>query len=59
MHHKLGFAVFALLVAQPSLAQAPRVSAPISDISYEITADSAAVGRRTLGVTMSFHDLAP
>jgi predicted metalloprotease with PDZ domain len=55
MFRKLGFAVFALVIAQPLLAQSPRVSAPISDISYEITADSSAVGRRTLGVTMSFH----
>lgn len=55
MFHKLGCAVIALVIAQPSLAQAPKVSAPISDISYEITADSAAVGRRTLGVAMSFH----
>lgn len=55
MLRKLGFAVIALGTAQPSLAQAPRVSAPISDISYEITADSSAVGRRQLGVAMSFH----
>ena len=55
MFHKLGFAVIALVIAQPSLAQGPRVSAPISDISYEITADSSAVGRQMLGVTMSFH----
>ena len=38
-----------------SLAQGPRVSAPISGISYEITADSGAVGRRQLGVVMSFN----
>lgn len=55
MLHKLGFAVIALGIAQPSLAQSPRVSAPISDISYEITADSSAVGQRQLGVVMSFH----
>src|SRR4051794_2274528 len=36
-------------------AQTQRVSAPITDVSYEITADSAAVGRRQLGVSMSFH----
>jgi predicted metalloprotease with PDZ domain len=36
-------------------AQSTRVSAPISDVSYEITADSAAVGRRQLGVTMTFR----
>ncbi|HEX9085387.1 MAG TPA: PDZ domain-containing protein [Gemmatimonadaceae bacterium] len=55
MLRKLGLAVTVLGTAQASLAQSPRVSAPISDISYEITADSSAVGRRQLGVTMSFH----
>ena len=38
-----------------SLAQTTGVSAPISGISYEITADSSAVGRRQLGVAMSFQ----
>jgi len=51
---KLGLAIIALGTAHASLAQAPRVSAPISNISYEITADSSAVGRRQLGVAMSF-----
>jgi len=55
MLHKLGLAITVLGTAQASLAQSPRVSAPISDISYEITADSSAVGRRQLGVAMSFH----
>ena len=54
MLHKLGFAVVVLVTAQASLAQMPRVSAPISNVSYEITADSSAVGRRQLGVAMSF-----
>ena len=54
MLHKLGFAVVVLGTAQASLAQPPRVSAPISNVSYEITADSSAVGRRQLGVAMSF-----
>ena len=54
MLHKLGFAVIVLGAAQALLAQPPRVSAPISNISYEITADSPAVGRRLLGVAMSF-----
>src|SRR4051812_8263763 len=36
-------------------AQVPRVSAPVSNVTYEITADSAAVGRRQLGVSMSFQ----
>src|SRR5256714_13215717 len=33
----------------------PRPSAPITNISYEITADSAAVGQRQLGVMMTFN----
>src|SRR5207253_3964689 len=45
----------ALAGAHPIGAQILRTSAPISDVRYEITADSAAVGRRQLGVTMSFH----
>jgi predicted metalloprotease with PDZ domain len=44
-----------LASAQPLLAQPGRVSAPITDVRYEITADSAAVGRRQLGVSMSFR----
>ncbi len=44
-----------LAAIEPAVGQAPRQSAPITDISYEITADSAAVGKRQLGVTMSFH----
>jgi predicted metalloprotease with PDZ domain len=54
MLRKLGFTFIALIGANASLAQVPRVSAPIADISYEITADSSAVGRRQLGVAMSF-----
>ena len=42
-------------VASDAGAQTARVSAPITDVRYEITADSAAVGRRQLGVTMSFQ----
>ena len=45
----------ALASAHPIGAQILRTSAPISDVRYEITADSAAVGRRQLGVAMSFH----
>ena len=48
-------ASLALAISGPMLAQTPRPSAPISDIRYEITADSAAVGRRQLAVSMSFH----
>ena len=44
-----------LASAQSLLAQPSRVSAPITDVRYEITADSAAVGKRQLGVSMSFH----
>jgi len=54
MLRKLGFAVITLGTAHTSPAGAQRVSAPISDVSYEIIADSSAVGRRQLGVTMSF-----
>ena len=54
MLRKLGFALITLGTAHASQAGAQRVSAPISDVSYEITADSSAVGRRQLGVTMSF-----
>ena len=54
MLHKLGFAVVLLGTTHASLAQPPRISAPISNISYEVTADSSAVGRRQLGVAMSF-----
>src|SRR3954469_6006826 len=48
---------FALLVgAAPfAAAQTQRVSAPITDVSYEITADSTSVGMRQLNVAMSFH----
>jgi predicted metalloprotease with PDZ domain len=41
--------------AHTAWGQLPARSAPITDISYEITADSAAVGRRQLGVVMTFH----
>jgi predicted metalloprotease with PDZ domain len=44
-----------LASAHPLLAQPARVSAPITDVRYEITADSAAVGGRQLGVAMSFR----
>ncbi|MEO8909881.1 MAG: PDZ domain-containing protein [Gemmatimonadaceae bacterium] len=47
--------VLTLGFADDARAQAPRMSAPITDVRYEITADSAAVGRRQLGVSMSFH----
>jgi len=43
------------VAAQSLQAQSPRISAPITGISYEITADSAAVGRRELVVAMSFQ----
>jgi len=45
----------AVVSAAPLLAQALRTSAPITDVRYEITADSSAVGRRQLGVSMTFH----
>jgi predicted metalloprotease with PDZ domain len=40
---------------QSAHAQVRRTSAPINAITYDVTADSAAVGRRQLGVSMSFH----
>ena len=48
--------LFLIVLSSSALqAQSPRVSAPISAISYEITADSSAVGRRQLGVSMTFQ----
>src|SRR4051812_12675658 len=47
--------LLSLVAADSVRAQAPRTSAPITNVSYEITADSAAVGRRQLGVSMSFQ----
>jgi predicted metalloprotease with PDZ domain len=55
MFRRIGFLFVALGSAQSASTQSPRLSAPISDVSYEITADSAAVGRRQLGVAMSFR----
>jgi predicted metalloprotease with PDZ domain len=49
------FLILVLCATNDVRTQAPRISAPISDIRYEITADSAAVGQRQLGVSMSFH----
>lgn len=47
--------LLALTLANDARAQTTRISAPITDVRYEVTADSAAVGRRQLGVTMSFQ----
>jgi predicted metalloprotease with PDZ domain len=47
--------ILAASIGKSLEAQAPRISAPITGIGYEITADSAAVGRRQLGVVMSFQ----
>lgn len=44
----------ALILGGTAGAQQLHQSAPISNIAYEISADSAAVGRRQLGVTMTF-----
>jgi predicted metalloprotease with PDZ domain len=44
-----------LTAALPAVAQTLRTSAPISNVRYEVIADSAAVGRRQLGVVMSFQ----
>jgi predicted metalloprotease with PDZ domain len=48
-----GIALIATAAALP--AQTLRTSAPIADVRYQITADSAAVGQRQLGVTMTFN----
>ena len=48
-------AAVALACVSPVMAQTPRTSAPISDVRYEITADSASVGRHQLGASMTFH----
>lgn len=47
---------FAAIVGVNSAAAAQQLhqSAPITNINYEITADSAAVGQRQLGVSMTF-----
>jgi predicted metalloprotease with PDZ domain len=45
----------AFCAMQPAQAQARRTSAPISGITYDLTVDSAAVGKRQLGVAMSFQ----
>lgn len=55
MLRTIGSLLLALGIAQSARAQSPRMSVPITDVSYEITVDSAAVGRRQLGVAMSFH----
>lgn len=55
MRRALGVGFVVMASAHAIHAQPQRLSAPISDINYEITADSAAVGRRQLGVTMSFR----
>jgi predicted metalloprotease with PDZ domain len=47
--------VVAFALAGSAGAQQLRTSAPITNISYTITADSAAVGQRQLGVAMSFN----
>ena len=55
MFWRLAGALLVAATTQSALGQRPRPSAPITDIHYEITADSAAVGRRQLGVVMSFR----
>jgi predicted metalloprotease with PDZ domain len=44
-----------LAIASSSAAQQLRTSSPITNIAYEITADSATVGQRQLGVAMTFN----
>ncbi len=45
----------AVILTGSAGAQQLHQSAPITNIAYEITADSAAVGRRQLGVAMTFN----
>ena len=47
--------VVGFFVASSAFAQTLRTSAPITNIAYEVTVDSAAVGQRQLGVTMTFN----
>src|SRR5256714_3854967 len=47
--------IIAFVFASNAAAQQPRPSAPITNVSYEITADSNVVGQRQLGVTMTFN----
>src|SRR2546423_13000972 len=51
--------IIAFVFANSAAAQQRRPSAPITNISYEITADSAGVGQRQLGVTMTFNVSGP
>jgi predicted metalloprotease with PDZ domain len=55
MIRRIATLVLLLGSVQSAYAQVRRTSAPISAITYDVTADSAAVGRRQLGVAMSFH----
>ncbi|MFL5559321.1 MAG: hypothetical protein ACJ794_11875 [Gemmatimonadaceae bacterium] len=55
MFRNVGWIVICLASSQTSFAQSARTSAPITDVSYEITADSSTVGRRQLDVVMSFR----
>jgi predicted metalloprotease with PDZ domain len=55
MPWRLAGALLITAATQSALGQRPRPSAPIADIHYDITADSAAVGRRQLGVVMTFR----
>jgi predicted metalloprotease with PDZ domain len=47
--------VAGFFLASSAVAQQLRTSAPITNIAYEVTADSAAVGQRQLAVTMTFN----
>ena len=55
MVRTLALVIVIIGASRASWAQPPRVSAPIGSITYEITADSSAVGKRQLGVAMSFQ----
>src|SRR5689334_9155697 len=57
MHfNRIPLALAALLTsgATPALAQRPMVSAAISDVRYEVTANATTTGRRQIHVRMTF-----
>lgn len=55
MIRRISALILALGAVHPAQAQVRRTSAPIRSITYDVTADSVAVGSRQLGVSMSFH----
>jgi predicted metalloprotease with PDZ domain len=50
---------FALVLATPLAAQQTRISAPIADVHYDVTADTATAQRRSIDVAMHFRVAGP